>query len=130
MWERLNYEPEYIYHFTKKYKVESIKKDRQLKKFKDIYIFACESYEDCIVVIQNTLLNPNAKFIDFDGIAKKYNNVNIEEYVILKLKPRYSNILLWYKSQSAKNSVIDNITIAYKGNLPITFIEEMKIKLT
>lgn len=129
MWKLLGREPKSIYHFTHKNNVESIKLDRQLKKFKDTYVFVCESYEDCITVLKNTFLNPDAKYIDFDGLIKKYSNKNINDYVILELKTRHSQPIKWYISESSATKEIDDITLAYKGNLPINFINELEIKI-
>lgn len=58
-----------------------------------------------------------------------YNNIDINNYVILKLQPRYSDILKWFKSTSSKDKNIDDNTVAYKGNLNINFIEELDIVL-
>lgn len=118
-----------VYHFTKKENVQKIRKDRQLKKFKDNYVFVCESYEDCINVIKNTILNPKARYMDFDGVIRDYKNRNINDYVILKLKTRYSDSLKWFKSTSSNNSCIDDKTIAYKGNLPIKSMDEIEITI-
>lgn len=129
MWELLGREPKTIFHFTRRDCVESIKNDRQLKKFKDLYVFACESYEDCLRVIDNTILNPKACFIDFDGLPKPYSTKNLNDYVIIELKTRYSNPVKWYRSKSAGGTEIDNITVAYKGNLPIAFVREIEIDM-
>lgn len=135
-WKPLNYTPEVCYHFTKKENVEKIKADRQLKKFKDIYVFVCESYEGCIQVINRTLLNPNARYYDFAGILRSYGDVNLDDYCIIKLKPRFNKIENWYISQASSmfikphdNEGIDKVSIAHKGNLPIEVLEILPIEL-
>ena len=129
MWELLGREPQIVYHFTRRKNVDSIVKDRQLKKFKDTHVFVCENYEGCIEVIKSTILNPNARYVDFDGMVKKYNPEDIKDFVIMKLETRFSKTMNWYKSQSAFNKMVDDYTVAYKGNLPIKVLEVQEINI-
>ena len=122
-WKRLDYNPDIIYHYTKKENVKNILQDKKIKKFKDSYTFFTKSYDDAIYLINNVTCNPKCVTIGFDGI-KRVNKNNPKDYVILKLEvdKNYIDRTKWFISSSASGINQERIqkindSICYKGDL-------------
>ena len=130
MFNCLKRSPKIIYHFTRRELTEKIEKDRQLKKQRDNYVFACETYDDCIYIMKKTILNPKARYFDFDGVLKSYGDGSIKDYVILKLETKYCEPLKWFSSDSSSDEGINKRTLAFKGNLSIRVLEELEIVIS
>lgn len=121
--ERINYSPDFVYHYTKIENFAYILRDKKIKKGKDTYCFFNETQRESEWILENVTCNPNCKTVDFDGIPKLNRN-NIEDYIILKLEvdKNYVDNTKWYKSDSGYGTdekYVDmiNSSICYKGDL-------------
>ena len=122
-WKRLGYNPSVVYHYTKKSNVDSIIKDKKIKKFRDIYTFFTESYESAIYLLEKVTCNPRCATIGFDGITRPNRN-SIEDFCVLELEidKNYIDTTKWYESNSAfgdnKEKVAKiNSSICYQGDV-------------
>lgn len=133
LFKRLEFLPETVYHYTKKDNIESIIKDKKIKKFKDKYTFFTMSELDSDFLMSNLTCNPLARTRDYNGIIRTNTNKK-EDYILLKLKVdrKYVDNTLWYSSDSTGGGnsklaqEINSRTICYKGDLKYTEIEVIK----
>ncbi len=136
MWECIKRTPETIYHYTKRENENKIVNDGQLKKYKDSHCWFCESIEDVLEVMRNTIMNEGATFADTDGSIKAYGKFNQDEWIIIKGTPKYSdpmNYFIWRNEtdfyahvteQAIRN---ETIKIGYRGNLRLKNIEVLEL---
>ena len=96
MWQNIKRTPEVLYHYTKKENVEKIINDGTVKKFKDSACWFAESLEDTLKIMKHTVMNEGAYYFNLYGRPEKYKKFNPDEYVILKVNPKYDNPSDWY----------------------------------
>jgi hypothetical protein len=126
--ERLGYRPKEIYHFTKKENLESIKNDREIKRFSDVYTFYNPTLEESVWFLKNITCNSACATRGTDGIIRGNDN-KIEDYVVLRIVPNehYVDSSKYFKSHSTGLEYVDKHVICYKGNLRIKELEVVAV---
>ena len=134
-----NKTPNEFYHYTLKSNVNSIIEKMLLKSGDDGYLWGCLSLEDIIKQFYNTILNPDYIRIDNTGMIETIPSTNKDDYIILKVVPKYDCPQNWFKydiglplntPKSRKQKIIYNpyeLSIAYQGNLRIKIIDTLQI---
>lgn len=124
--------PEILFHFTKKENADKIVNDMCIKKFKDSHTWFFENLEDAVEYFETFMMSGNYRYIGEDMLSHIVERVNKSDYVILKIKARYSDPLNWFVYEGYKppnpNKTIPihdpyKKSVAYKGNLKIKNIE-------
>ena len=135
----LNKTPNEFYLYTLKSNVESISNKMLLRRGDDNYLWGCTSLEDIIKQFNATVLNPNYTRIDNNGNIETLPSTNKEDYVIIKVTPKYDTPQNWYKgdpvlppkiSESQAKDPFCNpyaLSLAYQGNLRIGSIDIIPI---
>lgn len=90
-YERITNPPKELYHYTQKANVSQILQDGKIRKFKDSECWFCASIEDTIRLMELTVMVEGGLYIGTNGFAAEYPKFNADDYVILKLTPRYQN---------------------------------------
>lgn len=126
-YERITAPPEVLYHYTKKDNLPNILADGRIRRFKDKECWFCSSVENTIRLMELTVMNEGGVYIDVNGFPKYYPVFCPDDYVILKLTPRYQNgeWVKWKQevSQTSSQELIDlaeefsNLKIGYRGDL-------------
>ena len=87
--------PKIVYHYTTKADAESIIADGKIYPADGCESWYSLTIDDLKTYIDLTVKNEGQAYIDFDGKIKTYGKFVPENYVILELKPRYSDH--WYR---------------------------------
>lgn len=133
LFKRLLFTPSIVFHYTKRNNVESIMRDRTIKRFKDVYTFFSNSESDSDFLLENLACNPKAGVRDYKGIIR--DNINKkEDFVLLKIlvNKNYTDSTKWYQSDSTEGTAEDLVkeinakTICFKGDLRCSKIEIVK----
>lgn len=90
-YERIEKPEGLLYHYTKKEKLEQILKDERIRKFKDRECWFCTSLEDTLRLMELTVMQEGGRYIDVNGLPKRYPAFHAEDYVILELTPRFQS---------------------------------------
>lgn len=119
--------PDTVYHLTKKNNVDSILKDGKIKRFNDSECWFCRSKPDMLRYMQMTVLCEGKLFIDVNGCLNRYPKFKPEDYVVLKLTPRYreGNWYQWNQMLSpnaapeviAEGKEFSRLKIGFRGDL-------------
>ncbi len=80
-----------VYHYTKRENLDGIRKDGRLRRFGDRECWVCSSLEDTLRLMELTVMQEGKPYYAKGGILKRYPPFVPEEYVILKLQPRYQS---------------------------------------
>ena len=113
--ERINPNIKYVYHYTLKKNVEKILSDKSIKS-KDPYVFFTQSLNDSITAFEREIMQEGKLYIDLDGVLRKREKCNKDDYCILKIP--YINDNQFYKFNfpyQSKESIY-TISISHKGN--------------
>lgn len=85
-------EPEgWLYHYTKKDRLEAILQDGRIRRFGDKECWFCTSLEDTLRLMEMTVMKEGHPYIDKQGIVRKYPAFVPEDYIILKLEQNHQN---------------------------------------
>lgn len=116
-----------LYHYTQKENVPKILEDGRIRKFKDKECWFCASLEDTIQLMELTIMQEGGLYIDANGFPKRYPKFVPEDYVILKLTPRYLNgdWVRWQQEVPANSSQellhqakkFSELKIGYRGDM-------------
>lgn len=90
-YERIAAPESELYHYTRKENLLEILKDSRIRKFKDKECWFCASLEDTLQLMELTVMQEGGLYIDTNGFPKRYQKFVPDDYVILKLAPRYQN---------------------------------------
>lgn len=96
IWERAE-QPKTVYHMTPRANLESIKKDGKILTGHD---YICWFFEDLAQIpryLKTTDALTGRKHYDYDGKLHTAAPIIPEETIVLKLTPRYSEPLYWYR---------------------------------
>lgn len=80
-----------LYHYTRKENLHSILTDGRVRKFGDKECWFCTSLENIVRLMELTVMNEGGLYIGVNGLPKRYPPFCSDNYVILKLTPRYQN---------------------------------------
>lgn len=90
-YERIRRPEGAVYHYTKRGNLDGIRKDGRLRRFGDRECWVCSSLEDTLRLMELTVMQEGKPYYAKGGILKQYPPFVPEEYVILKLQPRYQS---------------------------------------
>lgn len=88
---RVTDRPEVVYHYTGRKNLESILRDGRIKRMGDRESWFCPSLEDTLTLMQNTVMMEGKPYYKVGGALGYYPRFVPEDYVILKLTPRFQN---------------------------------------
>ena len=80
-----------LYHYTKRENLESILRDGRIRRMDDTECWFCTSLEDTLALMKDTVMAEGKPYYAVGGVLKHYPEFKPEDYVILKLKPRYQS---------------------------------------
>lgn len=119
--------PPVVFHFTKKKNLDSIMSDQKIRRFDDTECWFCRSKPDMLRYMQMTVLCEGKPFVDVDGRIKRYPKFNPDDYVVLKLTPRYregnwyqwNQVLPSYASPEviAEGKEFSRLKVGFRGDL-------------
>ena len=81
--------PNEVYHLTKRNNLAGIFSDRKIRRFNDQECWFCRSIPDLLRYMKYTVLCTGKPYIDIDGSVKRYPPFVPEDYVVLRLTPKY-----------------------------------------
>lgn len=116
-------QPGTVYHMTPRKNLEAILQDGKIKTMGDYVTWFFPSIEAALLYCDISNAYKGRKYWDFDGRIHTAPPLIPAETAILKLHPRYSEPLLWYKETISDRITEDNIAQYGGGN-----IEEAKAK--
>lgn len=117
--------PKKVYHYTRRENVESIMKEGKIYPADGLESWYCLTLDDLKQYLELTAMNEGQPYVDSDFQIKKYPKFIPENFVILELKPRYSDH--WYYfytseydkkiNNSHTENPLDKIKICHKGTM-------------
>lgn len=113
--EKINPNIKYVYHYTLKKNIKKILNDKAIKS-KDQYVFFTKSLNDSIVAFEREMMHENKLYIDLDGILKKREKCNKDDYCILKIPYINDNQFYKFNFPNQSKESIYTISISHKGS--------------
>lgn len=83
--------PTELYHYTKRENLEKILGDGRIRRFGDRETWFCQSLEDVLKLMKATVMMEGKPYIKVGGSIGHYPAFVPEDFVILKLTPRWQN---------------------------------------
>ena len=83
--------PTELYHYTKRGNLEKILDDGRIRRFGDRETWFCQSLEDVLKLMKATVMMEGKPYIKVGGSVGHYPAFVPEDFVILKLTPRWQN---------------------------------------
>ncbi|MEQ3170149.1 hypothetical protein AAA086_03590 [Dysosmobacter welbionis] len=80
-----------VYHYTKRENVSAILQDGRLRRMGDSECWVCASLEDTLALMRDTVMVEGKPYYKVGGALGHYPKFVPENYVILKLEPRYQS---------------------------------------
>lgn len=90
-YERISRPTGGLYHYTRRDRLESILKDGRIRRMGDRECWFCTSLEDTLALMKRTVMQEGKPYYGLGGVLLRYPAFVPEDYVILKLEPRYQN---------------------------------------
>ena len=129
--------PEEVYHLTERRNLESILADEKIRRYGDSECWFCRSIPDLLRYMEYTVMNEGKPYIAVGGNMKRYPAFMPEDYVVLKLTPRYreGNWFKWIQ-ELPPNSPPELITqgkefsdlkIGFRGDLRFKTAEVLEV---
>lgn len=123
--------PDILFHFTLKSNSDKIINDMCIKKFTDTHTWFFENLEDVIEYFETFMMSGNYRYLGEDMLPHSKANINKDDFIILKFKPKYNDPLNWFVYEGYKPPNVDKNrikdpyknSVAYKGNLKIKDVE-------
>ena len=122
IFERIE-QPETVFHMTDRKNLDAILQDGKIKTMADYVAWFFPSIEDALLYADLSNAYNGRKYWDFVGRIHTAPPLIPADTAILKLHPRYSEPLLWYKESNADKITEANISRYGGGD-----IEEAKAK--
>ncbi len=115
------------FHYTRKENLRGILADDRIRRFSDKECWFCFSLEDTLRLMELTVMNEGGLYIGMVGLPRRYPRFNPDDYVILKLTPRYQNgeWVRWNQEtgshcsteQKAIAKEFSSLKLGYRGDL-------------
>ena len=83
--------PTELYHYTKRENLEKILDDGRIRRFGDRESWFCQSLDDMLELMKATVMQEGKPYIKVGGRIGYYPEFKPEDYVILKLIPRWQS---------------------------------------
>ena len=80
-----------VYHYTRRENLDSILRDGKISRMGDTECWFCSSLEDTLKLMKQTIMVEGKPFYKVGGALGHYPRFVPEDYVILKLTPRWQN---------------------------------------
>ena len=90
-YERIARPDRCLYHYTTRGHLDSILRDGRIRRMGDTECWFCTSLENTLAVMARTVMQEGKPYFGIGGVLKRYPAFVPEDYVILKLEPRYQN---------------------------------------
>lgn len=90
-YERIDRPPGPVYHYTRRENLDSILRDDRIWRMGDTECWVCGSLEDTLTLMRNTVMVEGKPYYKVGGALGFYPKFVPEDYVILKLEPRYQS---------------------------------------
>lgn len=90
-YERIERPVGLVYHYTKRENVLAILQDGRLRRMGDTECWVCASLEDTLALMRDTVMVEGKPYYKVGGALGHYPKFVPEDYVILKLEPRYQS---------------------------------------
>lgn len=113
--EKINPNIKYVYHYTLKKNVKKILNDKAIKS-RDQYVFFTKSLNDSIIAFEREMMQENKLYIDVEGILRKREKCNKDDYCILKISYINDNQFYKFNFENQSKESIYTISISHKGN--------------
>lgn len=91
MYTKVGKAPSTVYHYTKRENLAGILKDGRIRRFGDRESWFCLSIPDTLELMRATVMVEGKPYYKTDGSLGFYPKFQPEDYVILKLEPRWQN---------------------------------------
>lgn len=90
-YERISKPEGCLYHYTKRDRLDSILRDGRIRRMGDRECWFCTSLEDTLALMEHTVMQEGKPYYGLGGVLRHYPTFKPEDYVILKLEPRYQS---------------------------------------
>lgn len=126
-YERVTDRPEVVYHYTNRKNLESILRDGRIKRMGDTECWFCPTLEDTLTLMRSTVMIEGKPYYKVGGSVGFYPKFVPEDYVILKLTPRWQNgeWVRWMQELPPSSPselleaarVFSNLKLGFRGDL-------------
>ena len=116
-----------VYHYTARKNLPDILRDNRIRRMGDTECWVCGSLEDTLKLMRQTVMMEGKPYYKVGGILAHYPKFVPEDYVILKLEPRYQNgeWVRWNQELPPGSSpelreaahVFSHLKLGYRGDL-------------
>ena len=98
---RLDEQPGEVYHYTHRKNLDSILRDGRIRRMGDRECWFCASLEDTLTLMRATVMMEGKPYYKVGGSIGRYPKFVPEDYVILRLNPRFQKgeWVQWMKFQ-------------------------------
>lgn len=131
-YEKIHPPTGFVYHYTKREYLSMILQDDRLRRFGDLECWVCASLEDTLRLMELTVMEEGKLYYDKSGIPKHYPAFVPEDYVILKLEPKYTNgtWVIW-NQEMPKHVPAEVMQLAYEfSHLKLGYRGDLRFKGT
>lgn len=90
-YERIAKPDGHVYHYTKRENLDAILSDGRIRRMGDRECWVCDSLEDTLKLMESTVMIEGKPYYKVGGVLDFYPKFVPEDYVILKLEPRYQS---------------------------------------
>ena len=130
--------PTEVYHLTKRENLDSILRDKRIRRFRDTECWFCRTPEDMLRYMEFTVLCEGKPYIATGGRVRHYPKFQPEEYVLLKLTPsKWED--KWYQWNQevpvnaspeikAQAKEFSELKVGYRGDLRFSKVEVMDLR--
>ena len=129
--------PTEVYHLTRRENVDSIRAEKQIRRFGDAECWFCRTPADILRYMEYTVLCEGKPYIVTGGVIKHYPKFMPEDYVLLKLIPaKWKD--KWYQwnqeipskvPQAVKDQAeeFSRLKVGYRGDLRFSKMEIIEL---
>ena len=90
-YERIEKPDGSLYHYTQRGNLDKILQDGRIRRMGDTECWVCASLENTLMLMEKTVMMEGKPYYKVGGSLGVYPRFVPEDYVILKLEPRYQN---------------------------------------